>query len=73
MGEHFIEVVADHGVASRRKAGSPMLEHDGNPLEVTFQFERLPQLNTLSFASALAGVADVVDEGLDQRTHSSIL
>jgi hypothetical protein len=45
-----------------------MLEHDRNPLEVTFQFERLPQLNTLSFASALAGVADVVDEGLDQRT-----
>src|SRR5262249_32497605 len=41
----------------RRKAGPSfampaMLEHDGNPLEVTFQLERLPQ--TLSFASALA-------------------
>jgi hypothetical protein len=31
-----------------------MLEHDTNPLEVTFQFEGYPQLNTLSFASALA-------------------
>jgi len=48
-----------------------MLEHDGNPLEVTFQLERLPPNFVLR--QRPRGVADGVDEGLDQRTHSSIL
>jgi hypothetical protein len=44
-----------------------------NPLEVTFQFERLPSTQYFGLRQRPRGVADVVDEGSDQRTHSSIL
>ena len=63
---------------SLRKTGTSfavpaMLEHDRNPLEMIFQFERLPQTQRFVLRQRSRGVADVADEGLDQRTHSSIL